>query len=145
MKLLDIVEVTQKNRQRIIKEHKVLEEFQRKYPWHVLEVLERMAEEGKTFIPTFDEAIALKELYILDSLSGIYNQIQTLNPYFKKGPCNIFFYSIKEGLYKSQTKKGFSIGERDSKGKLVTGCNLILEVAEIDTLEFLNSYYCQYN
>jgi hypothetical protein len=145
MKLLDIIEITQKNRERIIEEHKILVEFQKKHPWHVLEVLEKMTEEGNPNVPTFDEAITLKEFYILDDLSGIYNQIKAMNPFFKKGTCNIFFYSIKEGLYKSQIKKGFSVGDRDSKGKLVTGCNLVLEIAEIDTLEFLNSYYCQYN
>ena len=65
MKLLDIVEITQKNKEKIIKEHEILQEFQRKHPWHILEVLEKMVEEGRPHIPTFEEAIALKELYIL--------------------------------------------------------------------------------
>ncbi len=147
MMLQQLVFEVKKNRRKIEKEFKVLKSFQEKNPWHVLSVLKQMEEEGTENIPSFEDIISMKEEYILDDLSKIFLQIKRHNPLLlTKGETEkIFFYSIQNNLYTNQLKKGLSLGDKDNKGRLVTGSDLTIEIASINIKEFLEMYYTQNN
>lgn len=147
MLLTDLINASKKNRKKIRQEHLILHDFQKKNPWVVLRVLEQMAEEGMANIPTFDEVIVLKEDFLLDDLSKVFSQIKKHNPQLiNKGEMErVYFYTVKDGFYNSQLKKGYKLGERDNKGHLVTGSNLLIEVASVDLKEFLELYYTKNN
>lgn len=143
MSVDELIEKTLKEEKKILKEHDILEEFQRTNPWVITSVLEKLSQEGHENIPTFEEAIRLREDYLLNDLSKIYKQIKKRNPLLANNgtPEEVYFYTVKKDLYKRQTAKGLSLGDRDTNGYLVSGSNLMLEVASIDLKEFLEMYY----
>lgn len=147
MMLLELVDETKKNRHKIIREFQILESFQRKNPWHVLSVLKQMGEEGISNVPSFDDVVSMKEEYILDNLGKVFTQIKKHNPLLltKDETEKVYFYVIKNNLYANQLKKGFALGDKDNKGRLVTGSDLVIEIASINIKEFLESYYIQNN
>lgn len=142
MSLEDLIEKSVKDEKKIREEHLVLENYQRSNPWVVNSLLSQLKEEGFSEIPTFEEAVSLREDYLLTDLSKIYKQIKKRNPLLiDKGQEEIYFYSIKRNLYKQQQKKGLSLGDKDIDGSLVSGSNLILEVATVKLNDFLYTYY----
>lgn len=147
MLLTELIDEAKKNHKKIREEHAILENFQRQNPWLVLSVLKQMEEEGEKNIPSFDQVIAIKEEYVLDDLSKVFHQIKKHNPLLiNRGQVEkIYFYTLKEGLYKSQAKKGFALGEKDRQGRLVTGSDLMIEVASIELKDFLDMYYIRNN
>ena len=147
MMLLELIAETKKHRVKLIEEHQTLESYQRQNPWHVLSVLKQMQDEGVSNVPSFDEVISLKEEYILDDLSKVFSQIKKHNPLLltKNETEKIYYYTLKHNLYASQLKKGFALGDKDNKGRLVTGSDLVIEIASINIKEFLEMYYMQNN
>lgn len=146
MELQALIQTVKKNRKRIEKEYKTLEAFQRKNPWHVLSVLEQLKEDGEENIPTFDQVISFKEEYILDDLSKVYHQLKKHNPYLITTRVGkVYVYTLQEKLYASQLKKGFALGEKDNRGRLVTGSDLTIEISTINIKEFLEMYYTEMN
>jgi hypothetical protein len=147
MFLTELIDDAKKNAKRIRQEHVVLEQYQRSNPWNVLSVLKQMEEEGEKNIPTFDQVVALKEEYVLDDLSKVYHQIKKHNPLLiNRGQVEkIYFYTVQNGLYKQQQKKGFSLGDKDNMGRLVTGSDLMIEVVSIELKDFLDVYYIRNN
>ena len=147
MSVDEVIEKSLREEKKILKEHDILEEFQRTNPWVITSVLDKLQKEGHENIPTFEEAIKLREDYLLTDLSKIYKQIKKKNPLLvSHGKTEeVYFYTIKKDLYKKQTGKGLTLGDRDSNGFLVSGSNLMLEVASIDLKEFLEMYYTARN
>jgi hypothetical protein len=150
MLLLELVEKTKKEEERIRYEYGVLKQFQEANPWIVNMVLEELQQEGKDNIPTFEDVIKFKEDMLLNDLSKVYRQIKNNNPNLidkvESGiEVTVYFYSVKPSFYKKQLKKGFNLGEKDNMGYLVSGSNLIIEVATIDLKEFLDLYFTTYN
>lgn len=147
MLLSELISSSEKNKKKIKQEYIILQEFQKKNPWLVLKVLEQMSEEGQVNIPSFDDVISFKEDFLLDDLSKVFKQIKKHNPLLinKTESEKVYFYMTKEGFYNSQLKKGFKLGDRDVKGHLVTGSNLLIEVASVNLKEFLEMYYTKNN
>lgn len=143
MVLQELVLQNKKDRKRIEEEFKILEAFQKNNPWHVLEVLKQLEEGGEQRVPSFEEVISINEEYILDTLSKVFSQIKRHNPLLltKDTVGKIYFYSITQNLYSSQLKSGLGLGDKDKKGRLVTGSNLTIEIASVNVKEFLEMYY----
>lgn len=142
MSLEDLIEKSIKDEKKIREEHLVLENYQRSNPWVVNSLLSQLEEEGFSQIPTFEEAVSLREDYILTDLSKVYSQIKKRNPLLiDRGQEEIYFYSVKRNLYKQQQKKGLSLGDKDTNGNLVSGSNIMLEVATVNLKDFLYTYY----
>ena len=147
MLLVELISASKKGRKKVKQQHTILQAYQKQNPWVVLSVLQQMAEEGIDNIPTFDEVISLKEEYILDDLGKVFHQIKKHNPLLITGPEleKVYFYTVKDGLYTSQLKKGFALGEKDNQGRLVTGSDLMIDIASINLKEFLDMYYIKHN
>lgn len=147
MSIEELVEETKKNRLLIEQEFKILEKFQRENPWFVLNVLKQLEEEGEKNVPSFEEVITIKEYYILDDLSKVFHQLKSKNPLLLNNETGnkIYFYSVVPNLYSKQLKGGLSLGDKDKEGRLVTGSNLVVEIAAINVKEFLEMYYTKNN
>ncbi len=142
MSLEDLIEKSVKDEKRIREEHLVLESYQRSNPWVVNSLLSQLEEEGYPKIPSFEEAVSLREEYLLTDLSKVYSQIKKRNPLLiDRGQEEVYFYSVKKNLYKQQQKKGLSLGDKDTSGNLVSGSNIVLEVATVNLKDFLYTYY----
>lgn len=141
--LLELVEKTKKDEHIIRKTFKDLYNFQATHPWIITDVLNVLHEQGHKNVPSFEQVIAWKEDYLINDYSKIYKQIKLVNPLLIQNEHESFyFYAIMKGLFKKQQAKGFTVGDRDNSGRLVTGCDLVLEVSTINLSEFLKNYYC---
>jgi hypothetical protein len=147
MLLQELIEKTKKNSDAIRSEHAVLKSYQECNPWIINEVLEQMESNGHSDIPTFENAIRFKEDLLIDDLSKVYRQLRKSNPnLIERGDGEkVYFYSVGKNFYKKQLKKGFELGDRDNFGYLVSGSNLIIEVATVGLHDFLESYYMLHN
>ena len=81
MSLEDLIEKSVKDEKRIREEHLVLESYQRSNPWVVNSLLSQLEEEGYPKIPSFEEAVSLREEYLLTDLSKVYSQIKNVTLY----------------------------------------------------------------
>lgn len=143
MTLQQIINSTKEYKTQIKSQHKVFAEFQRNNPWFLLEEIEMLKKEGISDIPTFEDSISFKKEFLLTGLEKVYHQIKKRNPLLidRGEPEMIYFYSVVPGLYKQQQTLGFSKGDRDDNGILVTGSDLIIEIASVNIHEFLTTYY----
>ena len=129
-------------RDKILEEYLIFFNYQRSNPWHTLEMIDELKSQGKVKnIPSFDNLIKLKEDFLVDSYFKIYRQIVKKNPLFNQRIQLICYYSIIEGLYQSQLKEGLEKGDIDSKKRLVTGSDLVLNTVPLNVKSFLNAYY----
>jgi len=147
MILLELIRESQTLKGRIKQEHAVLVDFQRKNPWTITNILDKMKEDGMKKVPTFEQILILKEEFLLDDLSKIYYQIKKINPLLivREFPEKVWFYSVQDDLFKTQLAEGYHLGDKDKDGKLVSGSNLIIETATIDIKEFLELYFTTLN
>ena len=147
MTLLELIEKTKQDIDSIRAEYRILEDYQKANPWHILESIEDMKSKGFPNVPSFNDAIKFKEDMLMDSLSKIYNQIKKNNPDLldRGAPEVVYFYTIRPGFFKKQLKKGFQLGAKDDMGFLITGINVIVETATVNIHEFLESYYMLHN
>ena len=141
--LVDLIHFSKANKSRIKKEFKKLEKFHRENPWLLKE---KMVEQlGEVTEEQFEKAIQIDDSLLLDDLSKVYSQVSKNNPSLIDQPCSIFYYSIHEGLYKSQTAEGYQKGEFDKRGFIVSGSDIILETSPVDLKSFLSLYFSTCN
>jgi hypothetical protein len=101
-------------------------------------------EYGDNFNPEFD----IKEEYIIDSYSKVYQQLTTknkmsdlrINPQF-----DLYYMSYEESLFDKWEKEGVLIGEYDSDGILNTGCCVLLKRVTLNASSFINVYFAALN
>lgn len=143
MLLEELIKSTQKESIKIQDEYRVYEDFQLRNPWYVNEMISNLKMSNHTQdIPTFERIISFKDTYFIDDYTKVYRQLKERNPYFV--PANkdfVMYYSIEKDLYKKQLEAGLSLGDKDIKGRLVTGSNLILNTVSVNIDEFLSFYY----
>lgn len=142
MDVNNLIKSTTNLRDRILEEHLVFFNYQKSNPWHTLGMIEELKSQDKTKnIPSFDSLIKLKEDFLVDSYFKIYRQIVKKDPLFNKESQIIYYYSIIKGLYQGQLEEGLEKGDIDSKKRLVTGSDLVLNTISLNVKYFLNTYY----
>lgn len=124
----------------IKKEHKILVGFQKENPHLIDALLNEMrlrVKKSGSSLPTLDSLLVFEKDFIVDSLSKVYRQLEK-----NKDPqCMICFYKVVPEFYAEQRNKGYSLGEVDDLGYIVTGSNLVIETSTVQREEFLLHYF----
>lgn len=142
MTLVELIQRTKKDEKRIRQEHAVMVEFQKTNPWLLEEILTSMKENGEEDVPTVEELLLFKDNMLLTDIKKVYQQIKVYNPLFlTEKSVEVLYYTYNPQFYKSQQKQGLQLGDRDGEGNIVTGSNLVIEVATINYEDFINTYY----
>jgi hypothetical protein len=141
MTINELIINTRSNTKAIKKEHKVLTTFQKQNPHlieGVLNELKLRLEKGeKTDLPTFDSLLTFKTDFLIDDMSKVYKQISKST----NTDCRICFYKIAPDFFQEQQQKGFTYGDVDDLGYIVTGSNLVIETTMVKRNDFLYHYY----
>ena len=145
----DFVKETNNKASLIKNEFDIYRDYQVNNPW----IVNQMITDIKTTSPqpdvdnfTFESIVSFKEEYFINDYSKVYLQVSKRNPLLIKTNRDIvLFYAVDENLFNKQIKAGFSLGDRDDNGRIVTGSNLVLNSIQIDLDEFLYVYYTENN
>lgn len=139
----DVILYSQKNKHKILEQHKIFEAFHLSHPWLLMSEITEIAGFEKLSV---DEVISFKEHYLVDDMAKIYKQLKLkTKEHLPLNNLSFYFYHVDDGLYKRQQEQGLALGDKDVTGNIVNGSDLTMNILILESIKFLDAYYSRYN